>query len=550
MRRWVRLLVARAWPLALTACTAALILGWNLGERYLWQDEAATAVLGERMMRYGRPLAYDGVNLVTMDFRPPHTSPPPTDDAEAAVEALAAQGEFKDDATWTGAPWGQYLVAGVSLEIFGRKTWAARAPFVGFAVAAAVLLHLLARRLRDPRATALAIGLLLTNVFWILHMRQCRYYPLTGFFLVASLLAYLRWQEGRPWAAAHFVGVSWLFFQCDYGTFWPVMAVLGVHALLSPPATSRGRAVATFAALGAAVAPWVVYFELWTRGQGSPLGLQAHFLGHLFNVNQYQLPLLAIPFAVLLIARARGSQRRLLGLALACCLALPIWYSVAAGQPFYRYVVAGTPLAALLLAALIATASRMAYPGSPLAGGVSAVFMAGVLALTPLASFAGGFWIPSRYWSVYETGYFFRVEIPWFLIEYMGGAPDPNRDVIEALRPRLRPGDEILVNYGDVPWMFYTDYPVRGGISAFRVEDPTSPPRLAVIRRSASFVEKAAFKRELARHRWRRLPLSIPDISFGNSPDPSHREFPLPKNTPPITVLERLPESNPAPEEP
>ncbi len=46
---------------------AAVLLFFNLGTKYLWQDEAATAVLGSRLMKFGKPLAYDGMNLITMD---------------------------------------------------------------------------------------------------------------------------------------------------------------------------------------------------------------------------------------------------------------------------------------------------------------------------------------------------------------------------------------------------------------------------------------------------------------------------------------------------
>ena len=51
----------------LTSIIATIMLFTYLGDKYLWQDEAATAVLGERMMKYGKPLAYDGKNLITMD---------------------------------------------------------------------------------------------------------------------------------------------------------------------------------------------------------------------------------------------------------------------------------------------------------------------------------------------------------------------------------------------------------------------------------------------------------------------------------------------------
>src|SRR5262245_60762485 len=54
--------------LAVITSFGGVLLFWGLGKKYLWQDEAATAVLGERLLRYGKPLAYDGKNLVTIDY--------------------------------------------------------------------------------------------------------------------------------------------------------------------------------------------------------------------------------------------------------------------------------------------------------------------------------------------------------------------------------------------------------------------------------------------------------------------------------------------------
>ena len=55
------------WQVLLLAALGLLLLFWHLGEKYLWQDEAQTAVLAERMLLYGRPIAYDGKNLITID---------------------------------------------------------------------------------------------------------------------------------------------------------------------------------------------------------------------------------------------------------------------------------------------------------------------------------------------------------------------------------------------------------------------------------------------------------------------------------------------------
>src|ERR1051326_4603427 len=62
-RLWAEVLI-----LTFISTLAGVLLFWGLGRKYLWQDEAATAVLGERLLQYGKPLAYDGKNLVTIDY--------------------------------------------------------------------------------------------------------------------------------------------------------------------------------------------------------------------------------------------------------------------------------------------------------------------------------------------------------------------------------------------------------------------------------------------------------------------------------------------------
>jgi hypothetical protein len=99
----------------------------------------------------------------------------------------------------------------------------------------------------------------------------------------------------------------------------------------------------------------------------------------------------------------------------------------------------------------------------------------------------------------------------------------------------------VLVTYEDTPFMFYTDARIRGGIPSFRVEDRSAPPpRFAVVRRSALFLPWKIYRRELDRWRWSELPSGVPDVPFGNSPDPDHRFYPLPPGHPDVLVLERL----------
>ena len=141
-------------PVLVVFIIGASLLCWNLGARYLWQDEAHTAVLGQRMMSYGRPLAYDGFNIVTRDmYDPKETDKLPTGDPADAIRYYRARGEFKADTTWTYHPWGQFILAGASLALFGHDTVPARLPFaLAGALTVALLYAVTRRRLASPAA--------------------------------------------------------------------------------------------------------------------------------------------------------------------------------------------------------------------------------------------------------------------------------------------------------------------------------------------------------------------------------------------------------------
>ena len=75
----------------LLAVAAGLLL-WNLGNGYLWQDEAETAVLARNTLQFGYPRAFDGRQWVD-------------------IEAWFG---FGPGQAWIYSPWIQfYLLAGV-----------------------------------------------------------------------------------------------------------------------------------------------------------------------------------------------------------------------------------------------------------------------------------------------------------------------------------------------------------------------------------------------------------------------------------------------------
>jgi hypothetical protein len=332
---------------------------------------------------------------------------------------------------------------------------------------------------------------------------------------VITLLTYLRWQRGERWGAGAFLLAAWCWFQVDYGTVWPAFTVLFLDALLARR-HSLWRIATVALALAAAMAPFLYYYELWGR-HVEPVRERSEILSiNLFNSNEYVAPLLVVLAAAAMVAwqwkRLAAGERHLVAISCAILLLLLLWVPAVAPEAFLRYVIMAAPLGGLLGAwALVRgcgpRAARFAWLGAL------------VLGLTPWLSVPGRALVPVI--DRYEGSPLWRSELPILGAEVFGNRPDPNRLTVEWLRRNAAPEDEILINYEDLPLAFYLPNPIRGGIPAFRVEDDAkTPPRFAVMRRSVEFLHKTVFQREIGRYQWTLEPQKIPDIIWGNNPDP------------------------------
>ena len=523
-------------PAAIVAL-AAVLLFWGLADRYLWQDEAATAILAQRMLKFGRPMAYDGVNLVTLDMRSNDDEAivaERTRDPKIAVDYYTRRGNFKSDTTWKWQPWGLFLAPALSFRLLGPTTLAARIPFALAGLATVLLLFRLVRRYCDSLLMAGIAALLLTlNAYWILHARQCRYYSLSSLFLVLTLLGYARWQWNGRGGAAAFIAASWCWFQVDYGTVWPILAVLFADAFLS----SRGnfwRTARVGAILAATLAPFVYYYELWGRGSSQEGTWIDRLQDNLFNMNEYVAPAVVLLAALALLGwrwkTLAPAERRLVAVSCAIVPAIGLWVPTVSVYPFLRYSIIVAPGGALLTAWVLVRVSelwdrRLAWLG------------AAVVVVTPWLSLPVRPIAPPPDWDARSPG--FRTELSYLRADVFEHRPDPNRLVIDWLRRNAAPSDEILINYEDLPLMFYLPNPIRGGVPAFRVEDDTkTPPRFVVLRRSVDFVHWPAFERELARYQWAPVPLKAPDIIWGDNPDPMGQDDP--RKAPDLYIARRV----------
>jgi hypothetical protein len=511
----------------------SFLLCWNLDSRYLWQDEAATAILGERMLTYGRPLGYDGRNLITMDIYRPQDEPRlATGDPGDTIRYCAGRREFKTDTTWTAHPWGPFAVAGISLALLGKNTLAARLPFaLAGALLAALLFSVVRKHFRSALPALAATALLAGNTFWFLHMRQCRYYALSGLFLLVTLHCYLRWQEGRRWGATAFVAAVWVWFQQDFGSLWPVLAVLALDAVVLNR-KDRKRLAETalaFAAIGITIAPFVFYYELlYNRPDVTSAGWPERLQTFLFETNQFLIPLVMILLALCFLWKERYEEgaggRRLVVLSLAIiCVSAP-WMGRITPAPFLRYIVPLAPLCAIVSAYVIAAVGRSisgVWPAPWLTVSVTTA-MAALLIVTNLLCMPGWTIIPNppHRLSPYASAVI-RPELGVYRDGLRGYGPDPNRAAVEYLKARLSPEDEVICNYEDTPLMFYLRNPIRGGIACFRLTDTKTVPRYAVLRVSAlGITHRAIYARALSKSEWVPHSLGVPDVTWGNNPDP------------------------------
>jgi len=336
---------------------------------------------------------------------------------------------------------------------------------------------------------------------------------------VLTLIAYLRWQRGARWGGATFVAVAWCWFQVDYGTVWPVFGILlldaFVHSLRSDW-KAAWKPVATGFALLAAIAPFVIFYRLAHRQSGLLASWAYRFKGALFNLNEYVVPVVVLLAAIVwLLVRWRrlpDDEARLIAIGCATIVALALWVPTVAPMTFVRYVIMAAPVGALLTAWLFV---RVLGPLAPRLAWLAVA----VVALTPwLCKPLAAVVRPPR-WS--RTGTLLRSELTLIRTDIFGHRADPNRLVIEWLEKNSVPTDEILVNYEDLPLMYYLPNRIRGGVASFRAEDDASvPPRYAIMRRTVPFVDWPVYVREVARYYWTPVPVKAPDVRWGNNPDP------------------------------
>jgi hypothetical protein len=483
------------------AALAAVLLVATLGNQYLWEDEAQTALLARSILAHGIPYGTDGVHSFSQE-----------------------QGaELGPGGVWRWHTWLSFYAVALSFALLGESAFAARLPFALCGAACVAATGLLARELfRDRIAAGAAAGLLALSVPFLILARQARWYALAALLAALGLTAYQRLAPGRRGPALALLAAALLLFHTHFLYSAILLPTLLLHATL----VERGKLRAVLlvsAATGALAAPWLAWLSgvelgaAYARRLASPARAlelarwYADDLASVFLAGGFLL----LPAPVLALRRVlrgegwwpRGLGPPLLLVGLHTAVGLALLALLAPGH-YVRYA---TPLVPPLfaVAGLLVGALARAWPAA------GAVLVAAWLATGPLDRF------------VYELTHDFD---------------GPIEGLVRFLRANARPGDRIAIVYGDLPLKFYTDLRVFGGLTGEDLEPARGAEWIVLRRHDVSPVNRRVrevLRGYLAEGDHRRHRLDVPDTAFENREDPTQHAFRTIEGEPRLEVFER-----------
>jgi len=488
--------------LAIVALAAVLLLG-NLGNRFLWQDEAQTALIATTVLDGGIPRGTDGRNSFSQE-----------------------QGvEFGADGIWKWHTWLSFYPVALCFGLLGETPFAARLPFALFALGTVPLVFATGRVLwRDRRAALAAAGLLSLSVPFLLLSRQARYYALASLLSLWGLHAYSRLGSARaaPWAL---LAAAVLLFHTHYVYAATLLATLLLHALCCE--RERLRPVLWISAAATAQAiPWILWFasiRLTPEKAGSFFDLSDTF-HHVFSYSRLLVTVLFAYGAFLLIPLALAALRRRRG--------EPVWQ-------VSRETHSGVVLLALYCVVTIVLLALL----SPL------YYVRYLTPLLPPLFLLAGLWLGALWRESAAAAATVVVlfaatgSLPAFLHEITHDYDGPIEGIVEFLEARAEPDDVVAIVYGDLPVKFHTGLRVVGGLTGEDL-DPAREARFVILRRflvnEASAEVHGVLAALLQGGGYRRHVLEAPDIAFENREDPKLHRFRTVQGAPPVVVWERV----------
>jgi 4-amino-4-deoxy-L-arabinose transferase-like glycosyltransferase len=483
--------------LLLIACSSLILLLANLGNRYLWQDEAQTALVSKTILTYGVPRGYDGKNFFSQE----------------------GGAEYGENYIWRWHTWLPFYILAAFYKVFGVSTFVSRLPFALFGFGTVILTYFFAEALWPKRRiAAILAGLLAVSVPFLLLSRQCRYYSMVMFFVLLSLYAYVLLINRKRYAAFVLFAASTLLFHSQHIYIVPLFAALLLHAVIF----GRRRLIVLLAVMAATIivnGPWFA----WLSG----MNYNSHFFIRLRQgimlyryMEYYAVSLVRHVFPVWLLAimlvaiivRCIKTRPFLLRTWFLQKVSLPVFFilfnifivSAASTYVFYRYVAPAIPLLILLIAVIIDGVADI----HPLPAIATVVVL---VATGPLKD------------------YFYEITH-----DYDG----PEKGISRYLNEHGSPDDVVAISYGDMPLKFYTKMRVVGEMTGEDLE-PTKNARWIIILTSDSGIDRYLLQ-NTDFNRYRKIETDYPSDFWANREDLEHHKFMTAETKDKVVIYERI----------
>ena len=488
---------------------AAFALFYNIDDRLLWGDEAETALLAVNINKYKLPTVTDGKNFITL---------------------LGLGHDSNKDNIWVWSPWLDEYIAAASFFLFGKNSFTARLPFVLIAFLSVLFFMWMAYEIfNNHEITIFATLLYVTNVPFLLHARQCRYYALIIFAQIWMIYGYqqLTKEKSRK-SVIHLTLALTVQFYCNYivvpGNILSLyLAALFIFRRRRHLLWELSTCLIIFAIF---ITPWLVYAQPWH--QTRRIGLQNfgdNFIYYLSSINFYIVPLalFIIPLIVycgnrsgLYVSNAHLSSVEDTEFLLLALIPIHILLLCVTPGSYFRYITPLIPVLILLASNILVTYIKFRIIRNLL---VAALCLSNIVAVL----------------SAYPARGAHCIKLPFvqFISEVTSDYEDRLEDVVTFFKQNAGPDESVFVLDPEFPLIFYTDMRIVDGRFKRKIYRHDLPDW--ILTESASGVPSNSavnLPKSLTRH-YKPIIITVHDTPRGGSrPDPHvHTSFTIPRLT-------------------
>ncbi len=458
----------------------------NLGNHYLWQDEAQTALISKTILTEGVPRGFDGTNYFSQE--------------EGA--------EYGENYIWKWHTWLPFYIVAAFFKLFGISTFVARLPFALFGIGTVILTYLFCRKFWDDRKIAIAAGfLILTSIPFIILSRQCRYYSMSVFFSMWGLYAYIGILDKKKYSSLCFVIANTLLFHTHYIYCATLLATVFIHSLICE--REHFKRIFILSVITVLInGPWIIWLSSMKYGDkyGSILLLPQKLKGFSLQYIRLMFRYIFSPFLFLIIPvcfvakviKNKAAEKDKTNFSKYFLLLLFIFINyaalvVASPWPFFRYLSPVIPAVIILSAALIVSTSRIHL-------------------LIPFVIIA----------ILLFTGH-----LKDFCYELTHDYDGPLEGISKYLNENSGKGDIVLITYGDMPLKFYTDLRIMGGLTGENLSMAPEADWIITRKHTISGYTKPVFEhiKTLNPTNYQRIVIGYPDIPFENREEPALHQY-------------------------